>query len=220
MRWKSVALAVSLLPACAGCGSVRNWAAEVVAANSLRPVPGEAQVVIPPAGADPARPAYSAEFRDGFFDGYVESLDRGAPAPRPALPPMRYARDGKHRTPEGQRLARDYFLGFQYGAEAAAGKESRPGVTVAPDPAGPLSMPRPASSGAPKLPKPEVPVIPPFDPPLPGGKFAPFPPLVTPPRPDLLPVPKPPLPTEPLPVPPAPPVNFFAPATSPTPTGV
>lgn len=57
------------------------------------------------------------------------------------------------------------------------------------------------------LPKPEVPVIKPFDPPLPGDLGTKFGPLSVPPEPDRLPVPNPPLPIQvptPLPVPPDP----------------
>jgi hypothetical protein len=77
-----------------------------------------------------ARRAFSAEFRDGFIDGYTDYLDRGGAAQPPATPPLRYTRHQKYYTPEGHALIRDYYLGFQYGVDVAIATGQRQYLTV------------------------------------------------------------------------------------------
>jgi hypothetical protein len=267
MRWTSVALAGCLLPVVTGCGVARNLATEVRLAREQcgvgHDVRKDARAAWLCVRAQHPRRAFAAEFRDGFIDGYAAFFEHGAAAEAPAVPPVGYARYRKYLGADGHCLVRDYYLGFQYGADvaAAAGRHVHlavppppgdPRAGDAPPPAGPMKppapvppeaypipAPRPVPGGkksddppplllppenrgplptspgptagdeengqaVPRLPKPELPVIKPFNPDLTGGgKFAPLP---VPPDPDLLPVPNPPLPmTEPrlrpLPVP-------------------
>jgi hypothetical protein len=75
------------------------------------------------------RKAFTAEFRDGFVDGYADYLDRGGDAVVPAVPPKRYTRND-YLTPEGHERIRDYFLGFKYGLDVALATGQRPFLTV------------------------------------------------------------------------------------------
>lgn len=123
------------------------------------------------------RKAFTAEFRDGFIDGYADYLDRGGDAALPVVPPKKYTRND-YLTPEGHEKIRDYFLGFKYGLDAALATGKRPFLTVPallPDhpegpptfnvqPDGPPPLPEPpASLPTPRpLPKPvPLPVPPP-----------------------------------------------------------
>jgi hypothetical protein len=165
--------------------------------------------------------AFSDEFRDGFVDGYADFLARGGDSQAPAVPPVPYERYKKYFGRDGHALVRDYYLGFNYGSEVAVTTGHRPALTSAStsaklatrptsaktadagkfaEPKTPseapalLSLPSEGGKGKaiPPLPKPEVPVIKPFNPDLTGGgKFAPL--LLTPDQ-DRLPVPSPPLP--------------------------
>jgi hypothetical protein len=231
MGWKSVAWAACLLPVLAGCGSVHKLT------TGTRPAPSRSASEHDPRAAwatvreqHPQR-AFSEEFHDGFLAGYADYLDRGTAAQPPAVPPANYTRYKKYLTPEGDGLVRDYYLGFQYGIDAAiAGKRWTSSNVPVPLPNASLSVAEvPARAGAPHpvlsgykygdpkvkstdhptpgsptlaglngtarsgpLPKPELPIIPPFNPDRPGGgKFAPLP---VPSDPDRLPVPYPPLP--------------------------
>jgi hypothetical protein len=74
--------------------------------------------------------AFTAEFHDGFVDGYVDYLDRGGDPQPPAVPPPRYTRNKKYFTPEGHVLIRDYFLGFKYGVDVAVATGHRQYLTV------------------------------------------------------------------------------------------
>ncbi len=234
MGWKSVAWAGCLLPVLAGCGAVHNLttgtrSAPTRSAFEYDPRTGAGTAWAAVRAQHPQR-AFSDEFRDGFQAGYVDHLDRGGDA----RPPADYARHKKYLTPERDGLVRDYYLGFQYGIDVAAsgGRQAGSGAARPPVmPAAPLPAPRPVPGGGktgdpkkkgsddppplsvPPLPKPELPVIEPFNPDLPGGgKFAPLP---VPSGADLLPVPDPPLP---VPVPafkvplPAPPTPAYVPA--------
>ena len=222
MGWKSVAWASCLVPVLAGCGAVHNLttgtrSAPTRSAFEYDPRTGAGTAWAAVQAQHPQR-AFSDEFRDGFRAGFADYRDRGAEARPPAVPPADYAHYKKCQTPERDGLVRDYYLGFQYGIDVAAsgGRQAgsgaaRPPVMPAPGkpPADPLSVP--------PLPKPELPVIEPFNPDLPGGgKFAPLP---VPSGADLLPVPDPPLPVPvPLPVPafkvplPAAPTPAYVPA--------
>src|SRR5207302_3944896 len=75
------------------------------------------------------RKAFTAEFREGFIDGYSDYLDRGGMGLPPAVPPKRYTRND-YLTPEGQELIKDYFLGFKYGIDVAIASGQRQFLTV------------------------------------------------------------------------------------------
>jgi hypothetical protein len=214
MCWKSVALAGCLLPVLAGCGSVRTAPAELQVARAPVAPAGDLHTG---AGAawqrvraeNPDR-AFSGEFRDGFIDGYSDALARRT-AP---LVPAKSA-------PGDQGAAPDYAVGFRYGSEVAASGWRLPAPAGAARPmgnspgaaqavkTGAPAEPRPAGREGPipKLPKPEIPVIPPFDPPLPGGTYLPLP---VPPSAELPPAPKP------RPVPPDEPSSAIPPTSLPT----
>lgn len=103
---------------------------------------------------------FSADFADGFVDGYADYLERGGTAAPPAVPPLKYRRS-KYLTPEGHALVRDYMAGFKYGADVAVNTGRRDLLTVPvvmpatprdvplnintePPPGEPLPLPRPA----------------------------------------------------------------------------
>jgi|GEM_PF-622274 len=286
MVWKSVAWMTGLLPVLAGCGALHNLTTETHLSHTQRAIAHDlrkdARAAWKCVREQYPRQAFTAEFRDGFLDGYVDYLDRGGAAQPPAVPPLQYVRNKKYFTTEGQSLIRDYYLGFKYGTDVAVASGRRqfltvpvllpdtscpPGATHPRAPGEPClptapSVPRPefiptpgtgkfgepkpkkkgsddppetpsdtqvplptspsVGSGGPgkpisPLPKPEIPVIKPYNPTLPGGKFAPLP---VPPNSDLLPVPDPPLPVPnsripPLPVPPAEPSSTLPPILEP-----
>jgi hypothetical protein len=120
---------------------------------------------------------FTAEFHDGFIDGYSDYLDRGGDGQPPAVPPLRYTQNRKYYSPEGHVLMRDYFLGFRYGTDVATASGQRQYLTV------PVLIPEkneiiPAMAAA-ALPGPPA-VIPP-----PGGSDSPVKPA-----PQPLPVPR------------------------------
>lgn len=175
----------------------------------------------------PAR-TLSRAFADGFQEGYADHLDNGGPPLPPAVPPPRYRSHPNSFTPEGHAAARDYLLGFQYGAEIASLSGRRDCLTVpvllaneAPSEAAlpVVKFPSPPEIPASPLPLPRTQPVP-----LPAPKPNPVPqlPNETPtpePRPKSLP-PLPPLP----PVPPAPsshrsgpPASLVIPAGGPEP---
>lgn len=95
---------------------------------------------------------FSAEFRDGFIDGFSDYLDRGGYANPPAVPPKKYQRN-KYLNAEGHALIQDWFLGYQYGVDVALATGQRKFLTV------PVLLPD-EPKGAPKFniqrdPKPE-----------------------------------------------------------------
>ncbi len=141
MRWKSVALvgaAASLGPGNMGCHlfhlAARNVASEthVVATqhkieHELKKQANEAWKAV---RADYPRKAFSAEFREGFIDGYVDYLDRGGNGSMPAVPPGKLTRHPRYFTENGQCLVKDYFVGFKYGQEIAIATGKRQFMTV------------------------------------------------------------------------------------------
>jgi hypothetical protein len=115
---------------------------------------------------------FTAEFHDGFIDGYSDYLDRGGDGQPPAVPPLRYTQNRKYYSPEGHVLMRDYFLGFKYGTDVAIASGQRQYLTV------PVLIPEkteilPAMAAA-ALPGPPA-VIPP-----PGGSDSPVKPAPQP----------------------------------------
>ncbi len=152
MRWTWVAWACCLLPVLAGCGSARH-AVSWVTSDTVAPRAGAASdearrtatAAWPAVTAQHPRRAFTDEFRDGFVDGYADALDRGAAAQAPAVPPVPYERYKKYFGPDGHALVQDYYLGFQYGTEAAPATARRPADGPKP-PAAPK-----LASGSPKL---------------------------------------------------------------------
>ena len=64
--------------------------------------------------------ADSAEFRDGFIDGYVDYLDRGGNGSLPAGAPARSTRATRSISPRmASVLLKEYLLGFKMGQEVA-----------------------------------------------------------------------------------------------------
>ena len=61
---------------------------------------------------------FTADFREGFLDGYKDFLTYGGPIRPPAMPALKY-RNAFYLSAEGHAQVRDWFLGFQYGAECA-----------------------------------------------------------------------------------------------------
>lgn len=146
MRGMTLALAAAWGPAVTGCSiletAARNavhepqlvatqWALESDLRRQAREAWRQVRVEYP-------RRAFTAEFRDGFLDGFVDYLDRGGNGSLPAVPPAKYVRQKKYFTEEGQCLLKDYFLGFQYGQEVAIATGRRQYLTV------PVLLPKPA----------------------------------------------------------------------------
>jgi hypothetical protein len=148
----------------------------------------------------PGQP-FTAEFRDGFTEGYVDYLEHGGLVQPPAAPPPRYRRND-YLSPEGHALIKDYFAGFQYGAEVALATGRREFLTIPillpnPKPEQPLDIRIPAPPGV----EPVGPVEPapapkpsPVGPPAPAPAAAPTAPLPTTPPGQPLPVPMPTVP--------------------------
>ena len=167
MRWKRAAWAGCLVPAVGGCSvgvhAARDAAAETRAAHAgrgvdraIRQAAREAWAAVE---AEHSRRALTAEFRDGFLDGYADYLDRGGDGQPPAAPPARYATNPKYLSPEGHTLIRQYFLGFRYGAEVAIASGRRHYFTVPvliPDAGGPAAVVEPL--GPPPIPDTGAPV--------------------------------------------------------------
>jgi hypothetical protein len=222
MRWKSVALAGAAWPALAGCNiahyAARNLANEpkvvLTQAAIEHDLRKQARAAWQEVRGEYPRCAFTAEFRDGFIDGYVDYLDRGGNGSLPAVPPAKYTRHKKYYTEDGQCRVKDYFLGFKYGQEIAIATGKRQFLTVPvllpQQPAGPppFTVAPPAvpvlvlPPGAPPMIPPAPPggVLPPPNP-LPGSDTPPskFDPPGLPPTPEPLPAPKPPLPVPPGP---------------------
>ena len=157
---------------------------------------------------------FSHAFADGFQDGYADHLDNGGPPLPPAVPPPRYRSHPNDFTPAGHAAARDYLIGFQYGAEVACSSGRREFLTV------PVLLPNepPAEKSIqlvkfpdpPEVPgaAPFVPMPPPRNPsslpqtsPPKAGLAVPLPRITGgPSRPESTPVPQAPSPA-PLPVP-------------------
>src|SRR4051812_48274557 len=138
MRWKRVACLGCLAPVCGGCLPALHGARDSVAEKLVAPaesaighrIHSRARQAWRAVRDQYPRKLFTAEFRDGFLDGYADYLDRGGDAQPPAVPPARYTTNQKYFTPEGHALIRDYFLGFQYGTEVAVATGQRQFLTV------------------------------------------------------------------------------------------
>lgn len=218
MRLKTVALAGALGPTAMGC-NLAYYATQtlvnepLVVSNQVcitHDLRKQAGVVWKEVRAQYPRRAFTAEFRDGFSDGYVDYLDRGGNGSIPATPPVKYTRHKKYFTENGQCLVKDYFLGFKYGQEIAIATGKRQFLTV------PVLLPE-VVTGPPAFkiePRPgsgalHAPMPVPTPPPAPGTTSTQFPtpqsagaganlnPLSRPATVDTVPVQIPPLPTVP-----------------------
>lgn len=138
MRWKWLALAGCLTPALGGCNlmyyaahNIANEALVVCEERSIsHEVRKEGKAAWQEVRCQFPRRMFTAEFHDGFVDGYADYLDRGGSAAMPAVPPLKYTRHKKYFTPEGHALIRDYFLGFKYGMDVAVATGHRQFLTV------------------------------------------------------------------------------------------
>ena len=137
MRWKTVVLAGCLAPALAGCNiyyyAARNiinepitLAEQLCRTHNLR---SEARDAWYEVREQYSRCLFTAEFQDGFVEGFSDYLDRGGYAQPPAVPPKKYTRN-KYLTAACQPLVQDYFLGFQYGVEVALATGQRKTLVV------------------------------------------------------------------------------------------
>lgn len=189
MRWKAV-LCVGLVAPLTGCNLVyyasHNLTNEVVSRwdehkldHRLR---SEARAAWREVGQQYQMGTRCVEFEDGFQDGYIDYLQHGGVPRPPVVPPLKYRRS-KYLTPEGQALVKEYFQGFQYGADVAAASGKREYLTVpllvpAPPPMTPLNVTR---APVPPAPPGAVPVEPAV--PLPAPR-----PVARRPRPDPKPL--------------------------------
>lgn len=83
----------------------------------------------------PAR-TFTADFVDGFQDGYCDYLESGGTAQPPAVPPVKYRRS-RYMSVEGHAQIQDYFCGFKYGMDIAVVSGKRELITV------PILLPEP-----------------------------------------------------------------------------
>jgi hypothetical protein len=187
MRWKRVLWVGWLAPALGGCHTPGVSGVPELPSGGLvghtqaaieHRIRGDAREAWKAVRAEYPRRCFTAEFRDGFLDGYTDHLDRGGDGTPPPTPPLRYTRHPRYYTPEGHVLLKDYFLGFKYGADVAAATGRRQFLTV------PVLVPDGLPAPVPvSVPATEV-VVPPAP--------APLPPAATPPAPVPQPQPLPP----------------------------
>lgn len=138
MGWKKVAAAGCLAPVLGGCNlyyyAAHNLINEAHVVHTQLEISHElrkdAKVLWQEVRAQYPRRMFTAEFRDGFIDGYADYLNRGGHAQAPTVPPPKFTRDRKYFTPEGHCLLKDYYLGFQYGMDVAVASGQRQFLTV------------------------------------------------------------------------------------------
>ena len=164
MRWKRVVWLGCLAPVLGGCHSAYHPPHDLVADAHVAHSESQIERHIHRNAREawlavrcqyPGR-AFTAEFADGFVDGYTDYLDRGGDGQPPAVPPPRYTRHPKYFTPEGHALIQDYFLGFKYGTDVAVATGQRQYLTV------PVLIPEPTTDAVVAVPAvPAGPAIPP-----------------------------------------------------------
>ena len=91
--------------------------------------------------ADPEH-VYSADFAEGFKDGFVDFVHSGGTAGPPPLPPTRYWKVG-YQTSEGHQAIEDWFAGFRQGVQVANEAGYRNLVTLPTALQGPVNFPPP-----------------------------------------------------------------------------
>ena len=171
MRWSSLAIAAALGPAAAGCNIAHNAARNIInephvvwTQHAIKHDLRQAAKAAWETSRDKCpEHADSAEFRDGFIDGYVDYLDRGGNGSIRAVPVAKYTRHKKYFTEDGQCVAKEYLLGFKLGQDIAISSGQRRLLTVPvllpQEPTGPIPFNvQPAASEAPP------PMIPPQPP--------------------------------------------------------
>ena len=111
----------------------------------------------------------SADFAQGFKEGFVDYLDAGGTGQPPPLPPRRYLAF-RYQTPDGYQAITDWFAGFRRGAAAAAESGYRKYVVipsplasgqVAPKASGHDRLPAPSTGSGPGFPPSPQPLAPP-----------------------------------------------------------
>lgn len=132
MRWKMV-VCVGWLAPLVGCMHVRPASqsaapAQPANARTEQLAQAESRAVWQELVRRHPSPSQSAEFADGFSDGYVAVAETGGPVDPPTIPPARYRRTS-YQTAEGQELVGDYVKGFRYGAAVAQAAGVRPSGT-------------------------------------------------------------------------------------------
>lgn len=143
MPWKALLLALSVAPL-SGCllaqHTARNLFNEPAELHDnkkiARQLRRDAQTVWAEVRSQYPQRTFTADYADGFADGYVDYLDSGGTAQPPAVPPLKYRRS-RYMNSEGHALIRDYFCGFQYGCQVAAASGKRGLITV------PILLPEP-----------------------------------------------------------------------------
>ena len=136
MQWKTLLLALGLSPL-TGCLLARNTARNVFNEPAelydnkkvCRQLRRDAKAVWTDICRSYPQRTFTSDFVDGFTDGYVDHLDSGGTAQPPAVPPLKYRRS-RYMSVEGHASIRDYFCGFKYGCEVAAGSGQRDLITV------------------------------------------------------------------------------------------
>ncbi len=104
---------------------------------------------------------YSADYVDGFKDGFADYLYAGGTGEPPPLPPRHYWKID-YETPEGHQAIVDWFAGFRHGAVVAQESGYRQWVTI------PSSLPpRNAPDRQPSVIAPESVAVPSSEPALP-----------------------------------------------------
>ena len=119
MGWKKVALAGCVAPTLGGCNVAKlvthNLVNEPLVAHTERAIErdlrSDARASWQEVRSQFPRRMFTADFRDGFVDGYGDYLAHGGTAQPPAVPPLKYTRNKKYYTPEGHCLIRDYTSG-------------------------------------------------------------------------------------------------------------
>jgi len=137
MRFKTLLLIASVAPFAGGCNiyyyTAKNLLNEplqlteqICRHHDLR---SEARLAWQEVRCQYPRCMFTAEFHDGFVNGFSEYLDRGGNAQPSAVPPKKYTRN-KYLNADGHSLIQDYFLGFQYGTDVALATDQRKYLTV------------------------------------------------------------------------------------------
>jgi hypothetical protein len=137
MGWKKVAWAGCLAPALAGCNifyyAAKNAVNEPIElcdqVSRTHHLRKQARAAWAEVRAQYPRKAFTAEFRDGFIDGYADYLDRGGAGEPPVVPPKKYTRND-YLNPDGHVLIKDYVLGFKYGSDVAIATGQRQFLVV------------------------------------------------------------------------------------------
>jgi hypothetical protein len=125
---------------------------------------------------------FTADYRNGFLEGYVDYLDAGGNGEPPAVPPFCY-RLVVFQNPPGHKEMEEWFAGFRHGSAAARATGQRELITL-PITSPPLPPPTTQFADVPPQPS-EGPTLPPPKPLAPA--YPPQPPTEVLPAPRVLP---------------------------------